>query len=855
MFLSIDKRPDLGAGTLVRVRWRFNAPAPLKLAALSLAIQAAGVQADTVVQADVDPQLLAFNTTFLQGAPSSVDLQLLLAGTRVLPGNYRVDLYSNEVLVGRRDIDFQRQPGSGRVEPCLNLELLKQLGIDMDKLHAQGRLDLSAEQACQDLPALIDQAAVSFDASRLRLAVSVPQVAMQRGLRGYVDPQLWDNGVPAAFINYQLSGSRNADAASTRYNGNLGLRNGLNLGGWRLRNESNFSSGSGRASTFRSNRSYLQHDVTALKGQFSAGDIFSDAQLFDSVRYRGLKLESDDGMRADSERGYAPIIRGVAQTNATVEIRQDNYLLYTTNVPPGPFEISDIYPSGSNGDLQITIIEADGSRRTSQQAFSSLPIMVREGQVRYSVSAGRYNSNSEGLATPQMLSANLAYGIDSNLTGILGVQATEQYRALAVGVGRNTSLGAVSLDVTHSSSQAQGVRSTGNSLRALYAKTFTGTATSFTLAAYRYSTEGYRSLASHVEDLSSDLLWRTGNSKTRTDLTINQSLGSNRQLGSVYLNASDQRYWNRGGAQSFSAGYSNNWGDTSYNLTLSRSRDLGDGRASSDNQLSLSVSFPLGSRPRAPRAFVTTSSQQRGSSTQAGINGYLSDSADTSYSLQAGTSDSGGRSASANLSTRTAVADVSLGYSQGRGYDSQSLNLAGAVVAHPGGVNLGQSVGETFALVEVPGVRGAKVSSYSGVKTGRNGYAVIPSAQPYRVNWISLDTRDLGADIEIDNATQQLVPRRGAVVVARYAGKTGRRVQFELFDGQGERIPFGAALEDASGKQLAISDPSGKALALVEQEQAALTIRWGDQQCQAAYSLPQRDKALHYERVPLRCGK
>ncbi|WP_205297869.1 FimD/PapC C-terminal domain-containing protein [Pantoea sp. Cy-639] len=121
--------------------------------------------------------------------------------------------------------------------------------------------------------------------------------------------------------------------------------------------------------------------------------------------------------------------------------------------------------------------------------------------------------------------------------------------------------------------------------------------------------------------------------------------------------------------------------------------------------------------------------------------------------------------------------------------------------------------------------------------------------------WISLDTRDLGADIEIDNATQQLVPRRGAVVLARYTGKSGRRVQFELFDSQGGRIPFGAALEDASGKQLAISDPSGKALALVEEVEGTLTVRWDGQHCQASYALSSRDEALNYERRPLRCGQ
>ncbi|CAK9890778.1 MULTISPECIES: fimbria/pilus outer membrane usher protein [Pseudomonas] len=852
MSFSSGNRPTHCAGQ--RARAHTATARLLQLSALSLAVLAA-LPALAEQDTSDGQQLEAFNTTFLQGAPSSVDLQLLLSANSVLPGNYRVDLYSNEVLVGRRDIDFNRNPATGRVEPCLTLELLQQLGIDLNKLQAQGKFDPNTPQSCYDLPALIDQASLRYDAARLQLAASVPQVAMQRGIRGYVDPALWDDGVPAAFINYQFNSSRSAGDADTRIANNLGLRNGINLGAWRFRNESNFTSSTGRPSTFKSNRSYLQHDVTAIKGQFSAGDIFTDTDLFDSVRYRGVKLASDEGMRADSERGYAPIIRGVAQTNATVEIRQNNYILYTASVPPGPFEISDIYPSGSNGDLQITIVEADGRRRVTTQAFSSLPIMVREGQVKYSISAGQYNSNTDGMATPNILSSTLAYGISSNLTGIIGVQASDNYKALSLGAGKNTALGAVSFDVTHSSSRALGQTTQGNSVRALYAKTFTGTDTNFTLAAYRYSTEGFRSLTDHVQDLSSDLERRPGNSKTRTDLTINQSMGRNREFGSLYVNASDQRYWNRGGSQSFSAGYSNNWGEASYNFGVTRTKDLGDGYggSSSDTQFNLSVSFPLGSRARAPRAFITTSTQKGGDSTQVGVNGYLSETSDTFYSVQGGNSSSGGNSASANLNTRTSVADITLGYSQGRGYDSQNLNVSGSVVAHEGGINLGQTVSETFALAQVPGVKGAKISSYSGVETGRNGYAVIPNAQPYRVNWISLDTRELGGDIEIDNATQQLVPRRGAVVVARYTGKSGRRVQFELFDEQGGMIPFGASLEDASGKQLAISDPNGKALVLLEEDQGSLTIKWGERQCSAPYSLPERDKALNYERQRLVC--
>ncbi|WP_339539283.1 fimbria/pilus outer membrane usher protein [Pseudomonas sp. RA_15y_Pfl2_54] len=802
-------------------------------------------------QADGDEQ---FNTSFLQGAASTVDVQSLLASNSVLPGNYRVDLYSNDTLVGRRDIDFRRHPGSGKIQACLTLEMVQQLGVDIAKLQASGKLNADDPNACLDLPALIEHASVRYDVPRLRLLVSVPQSAMERGRRGYVDPALWDEGVPAAFINYQLSSSRNSTQTANTISNNIGLRNGINLGGWRLRNESNFNSSTGQPSTFKSNRSYLQHDLTALKGQFSAGDIFSDADLFDSVRYRGLKLASDDGMRADSERGYAPVIRGIAQSSATVEIRQNNYMLYSANVPPGPFEISDIYPSGSNGDLEITIIEADGQRRVTVQAFSSLPIMVRQGQLKYSVSAGRYNSNSDDLQSPQFVSSTLAYGISSNLSGIVGVQATENFQALSVGAGRNTPIGAVSLDVTHSASRTFGQVVKGNSLRALYAKTFTGTDTSFTLAAYRYSTEGYRTLSDHVEELSHEGEKRTGNSKTRTDLTVNQSLGTNQQYGSVYLNASDQRYWGRGGSQSLSAGYSNYWGDVSYNLGATYTKDVGNyGPANNDTLVNLSLSFPLGSKPRAPRAFVSASTQKATDSTQVGINGYLTEDSDTYYSVQGGNSSTGGSSGSANLSTRTSVMDISAGYSQGRGYNSQNLNLAGSIVGHGGGINLGQTVGETFALAQVEGVSGVKIGSFSGAKTGRNGFAVVPNAQPYRVNWINLDTRDLGGDIEIDNATRQVVPRRGAVVLARYASKTGRRVQFALFDAQNQPIPFGASLEDATGKQLAISDPSGKALALVESDTGTLTINWQGQRCEASYALPERDKALNYERASLVC--
>lgn len=53
----------------------------------------------------------------------------------------------------------------------------------------------------------------------------------------------------------------------------------------------------------------------------------------DSIAIRGVQLESDDRMLAASERYYAPVIRGVANTNAIVSVRQNGNLLREVSVP------------------------------------------------------------------------------------------------------------------------------------------------------------------------------------------------------------------------------------------------------------------------------------------------------------------------------------------------------------------------------------------------------------------------------------------------------------------------------------------------------------------------------------------
>jgi len=846
-FFHRPSRPkSVGAPTQVSVLFRYIALGTV-------------VFSSTVTFASTDETFKksTFSTHFLQNGGQGVDLNDFLQGSTVVAGTYRVDIYINRSLVGRQDVSFTKQETTGKVEACLTIPIFESLGLDLKPLRNAGKLDETGAELCYDLVSLIEQSSVEYDASRQHLSIGVPQASMLRSARGYVDPALWDAGVPAAFANYNITGRRNTTRAGNNDSYSVGLNNGINLGPWRLRNDSNISSTEASGVTLTSNRTFAQRDITLLKSQLTLGQTFTSSQVFDSVRIKGLTLASDDSMLPDSLRGYAPTIRGDAETNATIEVRQNNYLLYSTTVAPGPFVIDDIYPNGSNGDLEITVIEADGRRRVTTQAFASLPQMVRRGTFRYNLAMGQYDSNGYYGVAPMVGIAGLAYGAADNTTLFGGVQWAQDFSAINLGASQNTAIGAFSADVTQSTStNAAGQRSKGQSARLLYSKTLASTDTTFSLASYRYSTEGYRTLNEHVSDMDfNDPHRRGGRAKSRFDLTLNQSLGG-RKYGALYLRMGEQRYWNLPGkTRQFSLGYGGNWGAMTYKLNATQTLRPDASRAkSAGTRVSLSLSFPLGSSSRPTRVSSTLATDNNGAhSLQTGANGSVMGRDDLFYSVNAGHESLGGKTFSGNLNGTTPVAQVSAGYAQGDTFKSLNGAAVGSIVVHAGGINFGQTVGENFTLVEVPGAAGIPVGNNAGVTTGANGYAVVPNSQPYRTNWINLDSSQLGADIEIDNPTQQVIPRRGSVTVARFNIKQGRRVQFELVKADGTPMPFGTRVENAEGALLAIADPSGQALVLVESDKGTLNIKSGALACEAGYALPERSSTQGYDQMKLVC--
>lgn len=161
-----------------------------------------------------------------------VDLTQFETTDQVPAGVYLVTLFVNQIERGEQNITF-REGSQGKVEPLLTPELLNELGVNINALSTFSNLPL--DKPVDDLPTLIPHAKVQFSLAKLRLDLSIPQVAMQPNSSNQVDPSLWNQGIPAFLLNYNLNGSRSrrtsqsVQGTSEQTNFFANLRAGLNF--------------------------------------------------------------------------------------------------------------------------------------------------------------------------------------------------------------------------------------------------------------------------------------------------------------------------------------------------------------------------------------------------------------------------------------------------------------------------------------------------------------------------------------------------------------------------------------------------------------------------------------------------
>ncbi|MDQ0627639.1 outer membrane usher protein [Pantoea agglomerans] len=652
-----------------------------------------------------------FDASLLSGAARNVDLSLFEQGLQQ-PGTYRMDILLNGEQVDSQDITLQlvKAPSGDSLQPCLSVAQLLRWGVNTDAWPAL----TEGGKACVRLSA-IPQAQVSADVAALQLRLDIPQAALRPHYGGLAPEALWDNGITAFRMNYSASTSRTdgqpGGPVETSW---VEIQPGINTGPWRVRSSLSWKSGE------RWQRAYAsaERGFVKIKSRLTLGECTTSGDVFDGVPFSGAMLATDETMIPADERGYTPVVRGVARTRARIEIRQHGYLLRMLQVAPGPFSIEDLPARQGGDDLQVTVYEADGHNQFFTVPWQTPAVALHEGYLRYSVAAGHYRPSEAGATPAPFVQATLMYGLPRGLTLYGGLQEAADYSGASLGLGSSLGRwGAVSADGTAARARTPyDGKNAGTAWRVRYSSQL-GDTTRLNLSSVQYTSPGYRSITDTLDRWGGDGYGPAGyaqrSMRGRSMLQVSQSLGAAGGLG-LNVTRTDWR-GDSGPDYGYGASWSTSLQGASVSLRWQQSRT---GPGCRDSLLSLWLSVPLGQSSSA--SWSLTAPHQGAQAQEVALSGRaMNDQLDWSvrenYRPGSGSGPAGG---SLHAGWAGTYGTAGVGYSYGASGRQADVSVAGGVIAHRHGVMLSQPLSDTVALVSAPGAADVAVGGGAGRQYG-----------------------------------------------------------------------------------------------------------------------------------------
>lgn len=721
---------------------------------------------------------------------------------------------------------------------------------NLDLLGLTGNLKLSSDK-CYFIEDVYDGSSAEIDYQNLTINLLIPQAYM-KDIQVSNDFNSWDDGENALMASYTYSGSSRESNSSRNTSDYFNLTSGANLGAWRYRNEGYYSRNSNKyssESTWKTISNYISRPVKAIKGEVTIGDATTRSSVFDSFSFRGANISSDERMLPDRLSGYAPVVKGNANSASHIVIKQRDVIIYDVYVPPGPYAIDDLRPMYTNGDLEVIVTDANGAITRYIEPYSTIPVMKRPGMLTYNVSVGEFASSDKKSDNPLFIQAEFLYGFEK-FTGFAGVTYSENYNSQLLGAGFNVSnIGAISLDVTNSNAfiTRNMTWENGQSLRGLYSHTLNEIGTTIQLAGYKYSSSGFYTFQESVYSNKSQHVdyanlynngFQSGRSKEQLQLSLSQSLLSNIN---VYLSGSKKNYWDSNRIEkSIVSGVSGNVNVVNYNLSYRFSNM--NYKEKPDKAISFSLWFPLnfsGNGNNSSPLWLhlnSANTNSNGSSTQIGLSGRALQDERLDWNVTGDKSNGSnvGSSVSANYTGN--IGKYTAGYSHNQSGNQLNYGVSGGMIATSDGLSLGQKLGETNIVVQANGAKDVAIENHTGIKTNSWGNAIITNANVYRRNKVALKVDELDDDVEISDPIKTVVPTRKSITVTKFNVSVGGKGLIKLIF-NGNILPLGTVV--SNDNYTGIVDDQGVVYLTGLKENGVITAKWGEgkgKQCTASYN-------------------
>jgi len=768
---------------------------------------------------------VTFDTDILKSRGLGADLNRYFAeAPRFLPGTHSVSVKVN---------------GSDRGTAAVRFSEDGTMCVDNDFLEFAGLMPvpIKANETCHDIRSDYAQAVINALPNQEAVELYLPQEAINSIS---ADVKNFQHGGTAGMLNYSLFSTKSdysgSDSSSNRYS-QASLEAGFNAMDWSLRSRYILTDDDGNRNA-ESIYTYAEHVFVPQRLTMQVGEINAMSDVLSGVPITGVQLIPTSGLQKD---GSGVSVSGIARTSqARVEVRQNGRLIFNTLVPAGPFTLDDVPMVRNNVDLDVTVVESDGSTNRFIVPAASVKSRNLSRPNGLTVSAGQVRSIESDYSDPLVFNVSDGWRILPWMNLLASGVVAEDYQAagartefmLTDGWNVSTSMAASKAQFGDSDN---GIK---NELQSDYSLT---ESVGLSGSVAHYSGD-YSELADAMDDdyqgydnsYSANIRWSTPLAGAfSAGLSYNQAAGD----------GEDSRYLLLSWGKTFKyASVNVNW-----QSAVGSTDDDQD-----DDLLYINLSIPLGGSQS-----LSSYMRKQGDSTSYGLANSGALGNDTNYYISADRDDeSQENSFNGNINTNLHYTQLSVGGgASGDHQRNYNATLSGGIAMHKDGVTFSPySIKDTFAIAKLSEPKaGVEITTPQGtVWTDRWGQAVIPGLTEWRNSRIEVDANKLPQSMTLANGTKYIAAAHGSVSEVSFKVLNSRRVMLRIKQADGKPLAKGLSVVDAKDNYVVtVVDDGHVFLNDADQVTALYAINDENQRlCKLVFTLPEKhDEDAFYEEV------
>lgn len=542
-----------------------------------------------------------------------------------------------------------------------------------------------------------------------------------------------------------------------------------------------------------------------------------------AVRFGGLQW----GTSFDTQPGFIPFpqpgAKGEAVLPSTLDVYVNNALRLRSNIPPGPFEVSNLPVVTGQGQVQLVVRDMLGRQQIVTQPYYASSILLRQGLSDYAYELGFVRQNF-GLADNDYGSAV------ATATHRLGVtdRFTRELRAEIMGDQQTLGLSGVYLWPTLGTGNASMAFSHGPA----------GNGGLLALGLDRQSSRVNFGIQGQIASSDFAQLGLTQSAVRPRQTLIARAGYAAGRMGAISLSYVRQSFWGQDQNELISASYSVRLGQD-YFLSVFA---LKNRSSSTNHSIGLTLTRHFGARTSGS---VNSIRQAGGGSTSVQVQGNLPEGPGVGYRLlsQSGLNER----AEVGGFLQTRVGTYRAEVSQAQGLGSYRLGASGGI-AFLDGVFPSRRIDNSFAVV--------KTGDYSGVRvyrdnqpvgrTDEQGRVMIPNLRAYELNSISIEQADLPLDAQVDALRLPVTPYLRSGVLAEFPVRASKGGVITIVLEDGAYLPSGSVVRIADRPEEFPVAYRGEAYLTGLGETNELQVTWKEQECRIKVAVPPGAGLLPY---------